>query len=176
MRRSASIGANLGRRFWTTLNHRSRNGASFRRVCKRLTVCECLTRKCEIPVKHLRWDKRCRLTQFCRFVGGELNACYNAVDRHVRAGKGNKTALIHDSPQTSTIRRVTYNELLEKTSLLAGALADMGVRKGDMVIIYMPLIPETIIAILATTRLGAVHSVVFGGKISLRVDFCNYFL
>lgn len=100
-----------------------------------------------------------------RFVGGELNACYNAVDRHVYAGNGNKTALIHDSPLTSTIRRVTYNDLMEKTSLLAGALADMDVRKGDVVIIYMPLIPETIIAMLATTRLGAVHSVVFGGKI-----------
>ncbi|XP_034175686.2 acyl-CoA synthetase short-chain family member 3, mitochondrial [Osmia lignaria lignaria] len=97
------------------------------------------------------------------FVGGELNACYNAVDRHVHAGNGNKTALIHDSPLTSTIRRVTYNDLMEKTSLLAGALADMGVRKGDVVVIYMPLIPETIIAMLATTRLGAVHSVVFGG-------------
>lgn len=97
-------------------------------------------------------------------MGGELNACYNAVDRHVLAGNGDKVALIHDSPQTSTIRKVTYNELLDKTSLLAGALADMGVGKGDAVIIYMPLIPETIIAILATTRLGAVHSVVFGGK------------
>ncbi|XP_053981523.1 acyl-CoA synthetase short-chain family member 3, mitochondrial [Hylaeus volcanicus] len=97
------------------------------------------------------------------FVGGELNACYNAVDRHVLAGNGNKTALIHDSPQIPTVRKVTYNELLEKTSLLAGALADMGVRRGDVVVIYMPLIPETIIAILATTRLGAVHSIVFGG-------------
>lgn len=97
------------------------------------------------------------------FVGGELNACYNAVDRHVHAGFGSKTALIHDNPQTGTVSRVTYNELLEKTSLLAGALANMGVSKGDRVIIYMPLIPETIIAILATTRIGAVHSVVFGG-------------
>ena len=93
-----------------------------------------------------------------------MNACYNAVDRHVLAGNGDKVALIHDSPQISTIRKVTYNELLDRTSLLAGALADMGVGKGDAVIIYMPLIPETIIAILATTRLGAVHSVVFGGK------------
>lgn len=100
----------------------------------------------------------------CRFVGGELNACYNALDRHVHAGNGEKTALIHDSPQTSIIRKVTYNELLEKTSLLAGALAELGVRKGDRVIIYMPLIPETIIAILATARLGAIHSVVFGGN------------
>lgn len=99
-----------------------------------------------------------------RFIGGELNACYNAVDRHILAGNGNKVALIHDSPQTSTIQKITYNELLKKISLLAGVLADMGVGKGDIVIIYMPLIPETIIAILATTRLGAVHSVVFGGK------------
>ncbi|KAF3425189.1 hypothetical protein E2986_07287 [Frieseomelitta varia] len=98
------------------------------------------------------------------FVGGELNACYNAIDRHVLAGNGHKVALIHDSPQISTIRKVTYNELLDKISLLAGALADMGVSKGDVVIIYMPLIPETIMAILAITRLGAVHSVVFGGK------------
>lgn len=97
------------------------------------------------------------------FVGGELNACYNALDRHVHAGNGEKAALIHDSPQTSSIRKVTYNELLEKTSLLAGALAEIGVRKGDRVIIYMPLIPETVIAILATARLGAIHSVVFGG-------------
>jgi len=82
----------------------------------------------------------------------------------VYAGNGMKTALIHDSPQTSLIRKVTYNELLEKTSVLAGALADLGVRKGDRVIIYMPLIPETIIAILATARLGAIHSVVFGGN------------
>lgn len=93
-----------------------------------------------------------------------MNACYNAIDRHVLAGNGNKVALIHDSPQISTIREVTYNELLDKVSLLAGALAEMGVSKGDVVIIYMPLIPETIMAILATTRLGAVHSVVFGGK------------
>lgn len=98
-------------------------------------------------------------------MGGEINACHNAIDRHVRAGNGKKIALIHDSPMTSTIRKVTYDELLEKTSKLAGALAEMGVRKGDRVLIYMPLIPETIIAILATVRLGAVHSVVFGGKI-----------
>ncbi|XP_011068419.1 PREDICTED: acyl-CoA synthetase short-chain family member 3, mitochondrial [Acromyrmex echinatior] len=108
------------------------------------------------------------------FVGGELNACYNTVDRHVHAGYGEKTALIHDSPQTSSIRKVSYNELLEKTSVLAGALADLGIRKGDRVIIYMPLIPETIIAILATARLGAIHSVVFGGfaanELASRID------
>uniref|UniRef100_A0A1B6GN44 Acyl-CoA synthetase short-chain family member 3, mitochondrial n=1 Tax=Cuerna arida TaxID=1464854 RepID=A0A1B6GN44_9HEMI len=97
------------------------------------------------------------------FVGGELNACYNAVDRHVAAGKGGKVALIHDSPVTRSTRRVTYSELQQQTSLLAGSLASLGVRKGDRVLIYMPLIPEAIISMLATVRLGAVHSVVFGG-------------
>ncbi|XP_075228259.1 acyl-CoA synthetase short-chain family member 3, mitochondrial isoform X2 [Lycorma delicatula] len=97
------------------------------------------------------------------FVGGELNACYNAVDRHVENGKGSKVALIHDSPVTGTIRKVTYSELQNQVSHLAGALADLGVVKGDRVLIYMPLIPETIIAMLATVRLGAIHSVVFGG-------------
>ncbi|XP_065202851.1 acyl-CoA synthetase short-chain family member 3, mitochondrial isoform X1 [Planococcus citri] len=97
------------------------------------------------------------------FVGGELNACYNTVDRHVLAGKGNKIALIHNSPVTKTIRKVTYKELQDTVSALAGALAQYGVQKGDRVLIYMPLIPETIMAMLATVRIGAVHSVVFGG-------------
>ncbi|XP_073980398.1 acyl-CoA synthetase short-chain family member 3, mitochondrial isoform X2 [Rhodnius prolixus] len=97
------------------------------------------------------------------YVGGELNACYNAVDRHVLAGKGNKVALIHDSPVTNSIRKVTYKELQEKVSKLAGVLVSNGVKMGDRVLIYMPLIPETIIAMLATVRIGAVHSVVFGG-------------
>lgn len=86
------------------------------------------------------------------------------MDRHVAAGFGNKVALIHDSPMTNTIRKVTYAELLDKVSKLAGILAEFGVRKGDRVLIYMPLIPETICAILASARLGAVHSVVFGGE------------
>ncbi|KAK0075234.1 hypothetical protein PV325_007178 [Microctonus aethiopoides] len=112
-----------------------------------------------------RWDKVKDNTNepFTKwYVGGEINACHNAIDRHVNAGNGEKIALIHDSPMTSTIRKVSYNELLDKTSKLAGALANMGVNKGDRVLIYMPLIPETIIAILACARLGAVHSVVFG--------------
>ncbi|KAL3290350.1 hypothetical protein HHI36_023693 [Cryptolaemus montrouzieri] len=97
------------------------------------------------------------------FVGGEINACYNAVDRHVKAGKGSRIAIIHDSPLTKTIRKVTYAELLDEVSHLAGALAKLGVGKGDRVLIYMPLIPEAIVSMLATARLGAVHSVVFGG-------------
>ncbi|XP_001601268.1 acyl-CoA synthetase short-chain family member 3, mitochondrial [Nasonia vitripennis] len=108
------------------------------------------------------------------YVGGETNACYNAVDRHVAAGLGSKTALIHDSPMTETVRRVSYAELLDRTSRLAGALAELGVSRGDRVLIYMPLIPETIVAILATARLGAVHSVVFGGfaakELATRID------
>ena len=102
-----------------------------------------------------------------RFVGGEINACYNAVDRHVEAGKGSKVALIHDSPLTNSVRKITYAELLDQVSHLAGALAKLGVSKGDRVVIYMPLIPECVIAMLATARLGAVHSVVFGGRLSL---------
>lgn len=97
------------------------------------------------------------------FVGGETNACYNAVDRHVKAGNGSKVALIHDSPVTQVIRKVTYAELLDEVSHLAGCLAKLGVEKGDRVLIYMPLIPEAVISMLATARLGAVHSVVFGG-------------
>jgi len=97
------------------------------------------------------------------FKGGYLNACYNAVDRHVLRGNGDKVAIIHDSPLTDTIRHVTYQELYDQVTLLAGGLAKLGVQKGDRILIYMPLIPEAIIAMLATVRIGAVHSVVFGG-------------
>ncbi|XP_037951461.1 acyl-CoA synthetase short-chain family member 3, mitochondrial-like [Teleopsis dalmanni] len=97
------------------------------------------------------------------FVGGYVNACYNAIDRHVLNGNGDKVALIHDSPLTQTVRHVTYQELYDQITLLAGGMANLGVTKGDRVVIYMPLIPEAIMAMLATARLGAVHSVVFGG-------------
>ncbi|KAL1131229.1 hypothetical protein AAG570_010847, partial [Ranatra chinensis] len=97
------------------------------------------------------------------FVGGELNACYNAVDRHVEKGKGEKIALIHDSPVTNRVQKLSYAKLHQQVELLGGALASLGVGKGDRVLIYMPLIPEAIISMLATVRLGAVHSVVFGG-------------
>lgn len=113
-----------------------------------------------------RWDKVLDNSNppFTKwFVGGELNACYNAVDRHVEAGHKDKVALIHASPVTNVTRRVTYGELQDQVSHLAGALAALGVTKGDRVLIYMPLIPETIVAMLATVRLGAIHSVVFGG-------------
>ena len=97
------------------------------------------------------------------FVGGMLNTCYNALDRHVEAGRGEQAALIYDSPVTAQKRRYTYNELRDEVAAFAGALRAQGVEKGDRVLIYMPMIPEAAIAMLASARLGAVHSVVFGG-------------
>ena len=97
------------------------------------------------------------------FPGGMLNTCYNCLDRHVEAGKGNQPALIHDSAMTATVKTFTYNDLLTLSAKLAGALAALGVIKGDRVVIYMPMVPEAAIAMLATARLGAIHSVVFGG-------------
>jgi propionyl-CoA synthetase len=97
------------------------------------------------------------------FVGGECNTAYNCVDRHVAEGRGNQTAIIYDSPVTGTKRSLTFAELLDEVETFAAVLADRGVRKGDRVVIYMPMVPETIIAMLATARLGAIHSVVFGG-------------
>jgi len=108
------------------------------------------------------------------FAGGELNTCYNAVDRHVDAGRGDEPALIFDSAMTGTKRALTFAELLDETARLAGALADLGVVKGDRVIIYMPMIPEAAIAMLGCARLGAIHSVVFGGfaanELATRID------
>ncbi|KAA5607461.1 propionyl-CoA synthetase [Roseospira marina] len=113
-----------------------------------------------------RWDKVLddSTPPFYRwFVGGELNTCYNAVDRHVEAGHGERAAIIHDSPITGTKRTITYAELKQLTASFAGVLADQGVTKGDRVIIYMPMVAEALVAMLACARLGAVHSVVFGG-------------
>jgi len=108
------------------------------------------------------------------FVGGELNTCYNALDRHVEAGRGKDAALIFDSAMTGTKRTLTFAELRDETAQAAGALAGLGVRKGDRVIIYMPMVPEAVIAMLACARLGAVHSVVFGGfaagELATRID------
>jgi propionyl-CoA synthetase len=97
------------------------------------------------------------------FVGAECNSCWNAVDRHVKAGHGGRLAVIHDSPITGTKQTFTYNELLDEVSTLAAALEDLGIRKGDRVILYMPMIPQALFAMLACARLGAIHSVVFGG-------------
>ncbi|MBI1209104.1 MAG: AMP-binding protein [Azospirillum sp.] len=97
------------------------------------------------------------------FRGGVLNTCYNAVDRHVAAGRGDQAAIIYDSPVTKSGRTITYRELQDEVSRVAGVLRSVGVEKGDRVIVYMPMIPEAPIAMLACARLGAVHSVVFGG-------------
>ena len=92
-----------------------------------------------------------------------LNTCYNALDRHVESGRANQPALIYDSPVTGTVETFTYRELLDRVARFAGVLAGQGVQKGDRVIIYMPMVPETVIAMLACARIGAIHSVVFGG-------------
>ena len=108
------------------------------------------------------------------FTGGELNTCYNTIDIHVNNGRGNQPAVIFDSPVTNTIKQYTYSELLDKVSRFAGVLVANGVGKGDRVIIYMPLIPESLFAMLACARIGAVHSVVFGGfaphELAIRIN------
>ena len=92
------------------------------------------------------------------FRGGKLNSCYVALDQHVEAGRGDAVALIYDSPATGTIARYTFEELTDWTARVAGGLADLGVAKGDRVVIYMPMIPETVVTMLACARLGAIHS------------------
>ena len=108
------------------------------------------------------------------FPGGSLNTCYNAVDRHVAAGRGDATALIYDSPVTGAVRSWTFGELLDEVGRVAAMLASLGVAKGDRVVIYMPMVPETAFAMLACARLGAIHSVVFGGfaahELAKRID------
>ncbi|HYA15396.1 MAG TPA: acetyl-coenzyme A synthetase N-terminal domain-containing protein [Syntrophales bacterium] len=92
------------------------------------------------------------------FVGGEINTCYNALDFHIDNGRGSQTALIYDSPVTNTIKKFTYTELRDEVAKFAGALVSLGVKKGDRVIIYMPMIPEAIVSMLGCARIGAVHS------------------
>lgn len=108
------------------------------------------------------------------FAGAQVNTCYNAVDRHVEAGRGQQPALIYDSPVTGTTATLTYADLQDHTARLAGVLRSLGVRKGDRVLIYMPMIPEAAVAMLACARIGAVHSVVFGGfaakELATRID------
>ncbi len=111
------------------------------------------------------------------FADGQINASYNALDIHVQNGRGDQNALIHDSPVTGTQTTYTYRELLEQVELFTGVLAARGVSKGDRVLIYMPMIPEAAIAMLATARLGAIHTVVFGGfaakELAVRIDDCQ---
>ena len=108
------------------------------------------------------------------FVGGEINTCYNCVDRHVEQGRGDRTALIHDSPVTGSKRVFTYAGLRDEIARFAGVLRRHGIEKGDRVIIYMSMVPEAVVAMLACARIGAVHSVVFGGfaanELATRID------
>lgn len=112
------------------------------------------------------------------YPDGEINICYNAIDRHIEAGKGEQLAIIYDSAYTKSTRQLTYNELKEKVSKLARILVDnFGIEKGDRVLIYMPMVPESLYAMLACARIGAIHSVVFGGfaakELSNRIDDCK---
>ena len=127
------------------------------------------------------WDRRPSKALFDRgdnmyewFADGMVNTCWNAVDRHVENGRGEQTAIIYDSPITHTKREISYVELRNRVAGLAGALRAKGVEKGDRVIIYMPMIPEALEAMLACARLGAIHSVVFGGfasnELAVRID------
>ncbi|GAB4360031.1 MAG: propionyl-CoA synthetase [Oricola sp.] len=111
------------------------------------------------------------------FPGAECNTCYNAVDRHVENGRGDQPAIIYDSPITGRKRTITYSELKREVEALAAVLRDLGVEKGDRVLVYMPMVPEAAFAMLAAARLGAVHSVVFGGfaahELATRIDDCQ---
>jgi len=108
------------------------------------------------------------------FTGGELNTCYNALDYHVEHGRAEQPALIYDSPVTGTSRTLTYRELLNEVARFAGVLTSLGVVKGDRVVIYMPMVPEAVIAMYACARIGAIHSVVFGGfashELAVRIE------
>lgn len=108
------------------------------------------------------------------FGGGVVNTCYNALDRHVERGRADQVALIHDSPLTGSVTKFTYAELLNEVQALAAIMQDFGVAKGDRIILYMPMVPEAVVAMLACARIGAVHSVVFGGfaakELATRID------
>ena len=129
----------------------------------------------------IQWDRRwdqvrddSRPPFYRWFVGGQLNTCYNALDVHIERGRGKQIALIYDSAAAETVRRYTYAELRDEVARLAGGLTAQGVTKGDRVIIYMPMVPEAVMAMLACARIGAVHSVVFGGfapkELATRID------
>ena len=111
------------------------------------------------------------------FPGAEVNTCYNALDRHVINDRGEQVALIHDSPVTGTQRKMTYSVLLGFVARFGGVLRSLGVEKGDRVVIYMPMVPQAVVAMLACARLGAIHSVVFGGfapaELAARIEDAN---
>ena len=129
----------------------------------------------------LHWERRWqrvldadRAPFYRWFTGGRINTCYNALVRHLEQGRGEQPALIYDSPVTGTVARLSYRELRDRVAHFAGALAAQGVARGDRVVIYMPMVPEAVVAMLACARIGAVHSVVFGGfaahELAKRID------
>ena len=113
------------------------------------------------PWKHVLDDSRAPMYRW--FSGARLNTCYNALDRHVERGRADQVALIYDSPAMGTTKSFTYRELRDQVAKLAGVLLEQGVQRGDRVLIYMPMVPEAVMAMLACARIGAIHSVVFGG-------------
>lgn len=125
-------------------------------------------RKLKSGVEHKSWKW---------FPDGEISTSYNCVDRHVEAGHGDNTAIIWDSPVSGSKQKISYRELQEEVATLAGVLKEEGVRKGDTVLVYMPMIPAALIGILAVVRLGAIHAVVFGGfsaaSLAQRIEACN---
>lgn len=138
----------------------------------------------QIQSEGIDWEKKpqkilddSNLPFYKWFPDGRLNTCYNAIDRHVLSGKGNQTAIIYDSPVTNIKKKISYKQLQGQIIQFSGALKKLGVSKGDRVIIYMPMIPEAIIAMLACARIGAIHSVVFGGfastELATRIDDCQ---
>jgi len=124
------------------------------------------------PPTRALFDDRAPIYEW--FSDAEVNTCHNALDRHVVAGRGDQVAVIHDSPVTGTKTHITYAQMLDRVARLAGALAAQGVTRGDRVLIYMPMVPEALVAMLACARLGAIHSVVFGGfaarELATRID------
>ena len=108
------------------------------------------------------------------FPDGELNTAWNCIDRHVEGGRADQLALVYDSPVTDQVRRFTYRQVQDEVARLAGALRGLGVERGDRVVLYMPMVPEAVFGMLACARLGAVHSVVFGGfaprELAIRID------
>jgi propionyl-CoA synthetase len=134
-----------------------------------------------VAAEALHWERRwdrvfddSRAPFYRWFVGGRLNTCYNALDFHVDRGRGKQRALVYDSPVTDTVSTYTYAELRDEVARFAGALRQLGIEQGDRVIIYMPMVPEAIIGMLACARIGAIHSVVFGGfaprELATRID------
>src|SRR5256884_6802817 len=124
----------------------------------------------ERAAEDIHWEKRwdrvfddSRKPFYRWFTGGVLNTCYNALDLHIDRGRGKQRALVYDSPVTNTVRVFTYAELRDAVARVAGALRRQGIKKGDRVIVYMPMVPEAVVAMLACARIGAGQLVVFGG-------------